>query len=309
MRIVFLGTPEAAVPSLRRCLDDGHEVVAVWTQPDRPRGRGNRMTTSPVKQLALAHDIPIHQPTKIKTDEAKSMFAAHKADVAVVVAYGRILPNEFSEAPRLGCVNVHFSMLPRYRGAAPVNWAIVQGEARTGVTTMFIEEKLDAGPILMQAETEIRAGETAPELMARLAVMGGDLLGRTLADLEVITPQIQRDSEATFAPMLSKADGLIDWQANATKIERGVRGFQPWPNAHTSFRSQQLIIWQATVASGNATSAAPGELVVAHGDELTVKCGDDTYLRLTELQQEGKRRMSARNFLNGAHIKVGEKLG
>jgi len=309
MRIVFLGTPEAAVPSLQRCLEDGHEVVAVWTQPDRPKGRGNRVTISPVKQLALAHNIPIYQPTKIKTEEAKATFAAHQADAAVVVAYGRILPNEFIEAPRLGCVNVHFSLLPQYRGAAPVNWAIVRGEARSGVTTMFIEEKLDAGPILMQQQTEIRAAETAPELMSRLALMGGDLLGKTLANLEVITPQIQREDEATFAPMLSKADGLIDWQANATAIERAVRGFQPWPNAHTFFRLQQLIVWQATKASGNAVTAAPGEIVVAHGDELTAKCGTDSYLRLLEVQQEGKRRMSARDFLNGTHTTVGEKLG
>src|SRR5467141_1720874 len=175
MRIVFMGTPAAAVPTLQRCLADGHEIVAVWTQPDRPAGRGNKITPSPVKEFALAHDLPVHQPAKIKTDEAKALFASHQADVAVVVAYGRILPVEFLRAPRFGCINVHFSLLPLYRGAAPVNWAIINGETKTGVTTMFIEEQLDAGPILLQSVTEIGAQETAPELMSRIAPLGAEL--------------------------------------------------------------------------------------------------------------------------------------
>src|SRR6478752_8670963 len=169
MRIVFMGTPAAAVPTLRRCVEDGHEVVAVWTQPDRPSGRGNKIIFSPVKEFALAHGLTVHQPQRIKTDEAKQLFASHVADLAIVVAYGRILPDEYLKAPRRGCINVHFSLLPRYRGAAPANWAIVKGDLETGVTTMFMEPTLDTGPILLQKATPIRKTETAPELMQRLA--------------------------------------------------------------------------------------------------------------------------------------------
>src|SRR5712691_8394805 len=233
MRIVFMGTPESAVPSLRRCLDDGHEVVAVWTQPDKAAGRGNKVSLSPVKEFATSRGLAVHQPARIKTDESSRLFASHDADVAVVVAYGRILPVEFLRAPRLGCINVHFSLLPKYRGAAPVNWPIVNSEKKTGVTTMFIEEELDSGPILLQRETEIGAEETAPQLMARLAAMGAELLSETLAQLNAITPRTQRDEEATLAPLLEREDGLIDWSMDAFAIERRVRGLQSWPNAYT----------------------------------------------------------------------------
>jgi methionyl-tRNA formyltransferase len=308
MRIVFVGTPAAAVPSLQRCLEDGHDVVAVWTQPDRPAGRGNRIHASPVKEFATANNLEVHQPAKIKTDEAKELFAAHRADLAVVVAYGRILPVEFLRAPRRGCINVHFSLLPKYRGAAPVNWAIVNGESSTGVTTMFIEEQLDAGPILLQQETAIGSGETAPELMARLAPLGAELLSETLNKLGNITPRPQHDGEATFAPVLAKADGLIDWSVDATLIERAVRGFQAWPNAYTHHGTDRLIVWRAEVAP-QIEQRQPGEIAVAHGDDLLVQCGEQTTLRLLEVQPEGKRRLSARDFLNGAHLRSGEKLG
>src|SRR5437868_9268905 len=183
MRIVFMGTPESAVPSLQRLLDDGHEIVAVWTQPDKPAGRGKQLHQSPVKVFALQHDLTIHQPAKIKTPEAKDLFASDKADAAVVVAYGKILPTEFLSAYQHGCINVHFSLLPKYRGAAPVNWAIVNGETETGVTTMRIVEALDAGPILRQCATQIGESETAPELMKRIAETGADLLSETLKDI------------------------------------------------------------------------------------------------------------------------------
>jgi len=238
MKIVFMGTPQSAVPTLRQCLADGHEVVAVWTQPDRPSGRGNKVTFSPVKEFALSHGLTVHQPARIKNAEAKHLFSSHDADVGVVVAYGRILPEEFLRAPRRGCINVHFSLLPLYRGAAPANWAIVNGETETGVTTMFIEPELDTGPILLQRKTEIGEAETAPELMGRLAEIGASLLGETLSRLDEITPRPQRDRDATFAPVLEKEDGLIDWSENAVAIERRVRGFQPWPNAYTSFNSK-----------------------------------------------------------------------
>ncbi|HEV7395420.1 MAG TPA: methionyl-tRNA formyltransferase, partial [Pyrinomonadaceae bacterium] len=273
MRIVFMGTPAAAVPSLQRCLADGHEVVAVWTQPDRPSGRGHKVTSSPVKVFALEHQLPIYQPNKIKTDQAKTLFASHEADVAVVVAYGRILPAEFLSAPRLGCINVHFSLLPLYRGAAPVNWAIVNGETNTGVTTMFIAPELDSGPILLQERTEIGSAETAPELMARLAPMGANLLGETLSRLNEISPIPQDDVLATFAPILKKEDGQIDWSRDAAEIERAVRGFQPWPNAYTHPESHRLIIWNAEVANSDVDVFYPGDVVAAHGDELIIQCG------------------------------------
>src|SRR5438105_70254 len=202
MRIVFMGTPESAVPSLRRLVDDRHEIVAVWTQPDKPAGRGKKLHQSPIKEFALQHNLTIHQPPKIKRAEAKELFASHQADVAVVVAYGKILPPEFLNAPEYGCINVHFSLLPKYRGAAPVNWAIVNGETETGVTTMKIVQELDAGPILLQQSTDIQEDETAPELMSRLADMGAGLLSDTLNRIDSLEPKPQRDDLATFAPML-----------------------------------------------------------------------------------------------------------
>jgi len=236
MRIVFMGTPEAAVPSLRRLLAAGHEIVAVWTQPDKPSGRGNKIAVSPVKQFATSQGLEVHQPSRIKTDEAKRLFASHAAELAVVVAYGRILPAEFLRAPLRGCLNVHFSLLPLYRGAAPVNWAIVNGERSTGVTTMFIEEQLDVGPILLQQKLQIKEDETAPDLSERLALIGADLLIATLAQINSITPRPQRERDATFAPMLKREDGLIRWTDSAVEIERCVRGFQPWPTAYTFYR-------------------------------------------------------------------------
>lgn len=308
MRIVFMGTPEAAVPTLKRLVADGHEIVAVWTQPDKPSGRGNRVAPSPVKKLALAQGLPVHQPARIRTAESQALFASLSADLAVVVAYGRILPVEFLGAPKRGCLNVHFSLLPLYRGAAPVNWAIVNGEEKTGVTTMFIEEKLDSGPILLQRETRIGEMETAPELMGRLAEMGAELLGETLAQLNEITPRPQHDRDATFAPMLRKENGLIDWSKNAFAVGRTIRGLQPWPNAYTHHQTHRLIVWRAKAARAELSNAVPGEVVTSQGDDLIVKCGGETMLRLIEVQPEAKRRMIVRDFMNGTHLKVGDTL-
>ncbi len=263
-----MGTPESAVPSLRRLVDDGHEIVSVWTQPDKPAGRGKKLHQSPVKEFAIERNLTIHQPQKIKTPEAKELFASHKADVAVVVAYGKILPAEFLTAPKHGCVNVHFSLLPKYRGAAPVNWAIVNGEEQTGVTTMKIVEELDAGPILLQKATKIGEHETAPELLSRLSEMGAELISETLRNLNDIEPKPQLDAEATLAPILKREDGLIDWSMDAFAIERRVRGFQPWPNAYTTFSSRRLIIWQAEEERSMNAAAEPGQIIEAHGDSL-----------------------------------------
>jgi methionyl-tRNA formyltransferase len=310
MRIVFMGTPQAAVPTLRQCLGDGHEVVAIWTQPDRPAGRGHKVAFSPVKEFALSHGLEVHQPARLKNDEARRLFASHAADVAVVVAYGRILPDHFLRTPRRGCINVHLSLLPLYRGAAPANWAIVKGESETGVTTMFIEPELDTGPILLQRKTEIGDTETAPELMERLSEIGAELLGETLSRLDDLTPRPQRDRDATFAPILKKKDGLIDWSQSALVIERCVRGFQPWPNAYTSFNSKGLTIWRAQPrACFEFEDAASGEVVVAHGDDLVVKCGDQSALRLIEVQPEARKRIGVRDFINGLHLKVGDRFG
>jgi methionyl-tRNA formyltransferase len=309
MRIVFMGTPQAAVPTLRQIVADGHEVVAVWTQPDKPSGRGNKVAFSPVKEFALSRGLSVFQPARIKNDEAKQLFASHSADVAVVVAYGRILPDEFLRAPRRGCINVHFSLLPLYRGAAPANWAIVNGETETGVTTMFIEPTLDTGPILLQRKTPIGEKETAPELMQRLSEIGAELLGETLARLHELTPRPQHDRDATFAPVLKKEDGVIDWSESAFDIERRVRGFQPWPNAYTTFNSKGLTIWSAEAGMTATASAAPGEITVAQRDELVVSCGKQTSLRLIEVQPEARKRIPARDFINGMHPKVGDRFG
>lgn len=309
MRIVFMGTPESAVRSLHRLIDDGHEVVSVWTQPDKPAGRGDKIHLPPVKEFAVKRGLRLEQPTKLRTDEAKALFASYDADLAVVVAYGRILPNTFLTAPKRGCVNVHFSLLPKYRGAAPANWAIVNGEKQTGVTTMFIEEELDSGPILLQHETTVGETETAPQLMERLSVIGADLLSETLRKLDNISPRKQTDREATFAPILTRQHGLIDWTMSAVDIERRVRGFQPWPNAHTQHKGRRLIIWVARAVDTAVNDAEPGEVTEAHGEDLIVKTGEGSALRILELQPESKRRMHVRDFLNGSHLKAGETFG
>jgi methionyl-tRNA formyltransferase len=309
-----MGTPESAVPTLRRCVDDGHEVVAVWTQPDRPAGRGKRLKASPVKEYALSRGLTVHQPSKVRNDEALALFKAREFDVAVVVAYGRILPLSFLRAPRRGCINVHFSLLPKYRGAAPVNWAIVRGESVTGVTTMLIDEGLDTGPILLQRSTRIGEDETAPRLLERLAHEGAGLLSETLARLDEIEPRPQRDEDATLAPMLRREDGLIDWTLDAADIERRVRGFQPWPSAHTLYGDRRLVIWRASPATLEANDEdfslkQPGEVIEARGDSLAVACGDRTALHLQELQIEGKQRVGARDFINGSRLRAGERFG
>jgi methionyl-tRNA formyltransferase len=308
MRIVFMGTPESAVPSLRRLVDDGHEIVAVWTQPDKPSGRGKKLHESPIKQFARANNLAVYQPAKIKNDEAKALFAAHNADLAVVVAYGKILPAQFLSAPKRGCFNVHFSLLPKYRGAAPVNWAIVNGETETGVTTMRIVDQLDAGPILLQRATKIEPEETAPQLLGRLAEMGAGLISETIRNIERIGPKPQEDTEATFAPILKREDGLIDWSIDAYSIALRVRGFQPWPNAFTHFRSQRLIVWSAVAEWIEQLRFTPGQIIEAARDRLLIACGDGTALRLNEVQLENSRRMPARDFINGAHIDVGQRF-
>ena len=314
-----MGTPESAVPTLRRCVEEGHEVLGVWTQPDRPAGRGNKLKAPPVKEFALSQGLVVHQPSKVKTAEALALFTEREFDAAVVVAYGRILPPTFLRAPRLGCVNVHFSLLPNYRGAAPVNWAVVHGERETGVTTMLMDEGLDTGPILLQRPTAIEDGETAPRLLERLSHVGAELLVETLSRFDEIEPRPQDDARATLAPILRREDGLIDWSLDAARIGHRVRGFQPWPNAFTTHRGSRLIVWRAEARGREAGlgDAAPrgegataaGTLVAARGDDLVVACGGETTLKLLEVQPEGKQRVRARDFINGSRAQAGEKLG
>lgn len=308
MKIVFMGTPQAAVPSLERVLADGHEVVAVYTQPDRPSGRGNKITFSAVKQCALDNGLTVCQPEKVRTPEAIELFRSHAADIAVVVAYGRILPESFLTAFPHGAINVHFSLLPKYRGAAPVNWAIVNGETETGVTTMQMDVGLDTGPILLQNSTPIGEDENSIVLMERLSLIGSQLLSETLSHLGEMTPVEQDHAAASLAPMMNRENGLIDWKINARGIVNRIRGFQPFPTTFTRFADGNLTFWRASAVS-DVNQGEPGEIIDASGDDLVIACGEGTALKVVELQPEGKRRMAVRDFLNGTKLKAGDILG
>ncbi|MCP9493313.1 MAG: methionyl-tRNA formyltransferase [Pyrinomonadaceae bacterium MAG19_C2-C3] len=310
-----MGTPTAAVPVLRRIVADGHDVVAVWTRADSIAGRGNKLTAPPVKEAAMDLNLPVYQPTKIKTDEARELFASHEADACVVVAYGRILPVSLLDTPKHGCINVHFSLLPKWRGAAPVNWAVMAGDMETGVTTMQMDEGLDTGDILLQRGTTIEKEETATDLTARLAEMGADLLSETLRELPNLTPRKQ-EGEASHAPMLTRDMGHIDWTKSANEIERRVRGLQPSPLAFTTLNSRRLIVWRARVVNENINGEAmnddaahdAGEIIEARGENLIVRCGQGSALGLIEVQPEGKRRISVRDALNGMRVTAGTKF-
>lgn len=308
-----MGTPLAAVPTLENLLDDKHEVIAVWTQPDRPKGRGNKLTMPPVKEFALENNLEVFQPTKIKTAESLELFKSHNADVAVVVAYGRVLPETYLNAFPKGAINVHFSLLPKYRGAAPVNWAVVNGETKTGITTMKMDAGLDTGDILLQSETAIDEEENAIDLMARLAFEGANLLSETLKKLDEITPREQVESEASYAPMLVKEEGKINWESRAVTIHNHIRGFQPFPTSYTSFQNKKLTIWKSEVAEiaviDERAATNYGQILHINKEGFIVACGNETALKITELQIEGKKRMSAHDFLNGVTINVGDKLG
>ncbi len=308
-----MGTPKAAVPSLEIILSDGHQIVAVYAQPDRPSGRGNKITFSPVKEFALEQNLPVFQPLKVKTPEALAEFQSHKADVAVVVAYGRILPQTFLNAYPNGAINVHFSLLPKYRGAAPVNWAVVNGETRTGVTTMQMDAGLDTGDILLKRETEIGLHENSIELMERLSYIGADLISETLAMYNELSGQPQDHGNATLAPMMKREDGLINWELTAGEIVNRIRGFQPFPGSFSYYNRQKATIWIAREISNFeseiSNSRINGEIIEAKGDNLLVICGNKTVLQIEEIQPEGKRRMLVRDFVNGVQPKAGEIFG
>ena len=309
MRAVFLGTPEFAVPTLERMLEAGHEVAAVYTQPDRPKGRGQETAQSPVKLAAIRHGLAVRQPERIRRPEIVAELASLNADVMVVVGYGQIIPQPVIDLPRHGIVNVHASLLPKYRGAAPIQWAIARGESRTGVTTMQIDAGLDTGDMLLRAETDIGPEETAPELSARLAPLGAGLLIETLWRMGAgsITREKQNDAEATLAPILKKEDGLIDWRRPAREIYNRSRGFLPWPGTYTYFRGQLLHIWRAKPVI-HIESGSAGTIHVA-GRRVLVACGDRTALELEEVQLEGRKRVTADAFRNGQRLTGNEILG
>jgi len=306
VRLVFLGTPAFAVPTLERTVQAGHEVVAVLTQPDRPRGRGQQPAPPPVKEAALRLGLPVYQPERVRRPEAVEQLRSFGADAMVVVGYGQIIPQVVIDLAPLGIINVHASLLPKYRGAGPIQWAIVNGETRTGVTTMRINAGLDTGDMLLKTETEIGPEETAVELGSRLAVMGADLLVETLAGLAAgtIVPEPQDDSQATLAPLLKKEDGRIDWSAPAAAIHNRVRGLQPWPGGFTTFRGQTLSVLRTRVAG--AGQGAPGRIVSLR--PLLVTSGDGT-LEIAEVQMEGRKRMAAADFVNGQRVRLDEVLG
>jgi methionyl-tRNA formyltransferase len=305
MVLIFMGTPAFAVPSLERVIEAGHRVSAVFTQPDRPKGRGGKMAASPVKEAALRLGLPVHQPERIRRSEVVEQLKQMKPDAMIVVGYGQIIPQTIIDIPPRGIINVHASLLPKYRGAAPIQWAVANGEARTGVTTMRIDAGLDTGDMLLKWETEIGPEEDALELGTRLAAAGAQLLVETLRDDPA--PVKQDPGQATYAPIIKKEDGEIDWNWPASKIFNRSRGLLPWPGAYSFFRGQMFHIWEARVSS-DALHGEPG-LMSAMGKRLLVACGERTELDLMEVQVEGRKRMSAVAFMNGHHLKDDEMLG
>lgn len=306
MRIVFMGTPDFAVPSLQALLGAGHEVCAVYTQPDKPQGRKQVLTPPPVKVLAQEHHIPVYQPLSFKGADAQAQLRALEPEVIIVVAYGKLLPKAVLDIPPRGCINVHGSLLPRWRGAAPIQWSVIAGDQKAGVTTMQMAEGLDTGDMLLTYETEVGARETAGELFDRLAQAGAELLVETLDKLGTITPTPQDDSQSCYAHMLDKQMAVIDWSKSAHEIDCLIRGLNPWPVALTTLDGARLKVYAAQPVSG---AGKPGE--VLEGDAkrgLVVACGEGA-LMLEEIQLVGGKRMKCADFLRGHAVPKGTILG
>jgi methionyl-tRNA formyltransferase len=308
MRIAFLGTPEFAVPSLQGLVRSGHQVVGVVTQPDRPKGRENQLAESPVKLAAKTLNIPVYQPERIRRPENIELLKGFETELMVVVGYGQIIPQSIIDLPKHGILNVHASLLPRYRGAAPIQWAIANGETVTGVTIMQIDAGLDTGDMLLKAPLGIFPDQTAPELNARLAPLGASLLVEAIEQIKngSVNREKQNDADATYAPILKKEDGLVNWTRPAQEIYNRVRGFNPWPGAYTLFRGQQLTIIRAAPATG---LSLPAGTLKVEKRRLFVACGENTTLELLEVQLAGKKRISAEAFLNGYKLVSDEQLG
>jgi len=317
LRLVFCGTPQFAVPSLQKLLAlPEFEILGVFTQPDRPKGRGNELATSPVKEVATVAGIPVLQPAKIRAPEIEQHLKNLAPDAIIIIAYGQIIPGKLLPIPRLGWINLHASLLPKYRGAAPIHWAIANGETLTGNTTMRIDAGMDTGEMLLQQELQIAPDETSPELAKRLAEAGSDLIIETLRGLAAGTLQSRaQDSEqATYAPILKREDGNIDWSKPAHEIYNRMRGFTPWPGSYTSFRGQTCHLWGAPVdardaALKNETSRNLPGTILAHGGKLLVICGAATGMELRDVKLEGRKRIPAAEFANGARLQNGERFG
>jgi methionyl-tRNA formyltransferase len=309
MRVVFLGSGRFAIPALEALLAAGHEVAAVVTQPDKEKGRGRALAPPPLKPVALGHGLEVLQPRRIKAPEALETLRGLRPDVQVVVAYGQILPRAVIDLAPRGTVNVHGSVLPRYRGAAPVQWAIVNGETETGVSTMLIDEGMDTGPVLLTRKEPIRSSDTAPELEDRLARLGADLLVETLVGLQAgtVSPVPQDAALATYAPLIRKEDGRLEWTEPAAAIERRVRGFHPWPGVVTTVGERELKVLRARLEPDGA--GEPGVVTAVDRDGIVVACGEGTRLRLIEVQPESRKPMPAAAFAAGARIAPGARLG
>ena len=310
LRIIFCGTPEFSVPSLRYLLQRADfEVLAVYTQPDRPRGRGHEISFAPVKKVALAAKLPVHQPAKIRLPEVEQELRALAPDVIAIIAYGQIIPARLLSIPRNGWINLHASLLPKYRGAAPINWAIVNGETSTGLTTMRIDEGLDTGEMLLQRELPIGPDETTPELAARLAEAGAPLIAETLRGIATgeLKGRAQNNASATLAPILKREDGLIDWSLSAKQVYNRMRGFTPWPDSYSRFRSQTCHVRGVPVA--NEQSDAVTGTILTNSGKLRVVCGQSSLLELNAVKLEGRKQVSAAEFANGARLQVGERFG
>lgn len=303
MRIVFMGTPEFAVPSLRRLIADGHELAAVYTQPDKPRSRGLKLIPSPVKQVALEHGIPVIQPERIRQEGVLEELSGLQPQLIVVVAYGKLLPKELIELPPMGCINVHSSLLPKYRGAAPINWAVINGETETGVTIQHIAETLDAGDIISQAKTPIDLNESVETLYDRLAELGADLLSETVTAISNGTARRlpQDGSQVTYAPMLSRELSAIDWSRSAHEIHNQIRGLTPWPATTMEVSGRAFKVFAAE-ETGQKTSQPAGSLLGTDKKGILMACGDGRILRITEVQAPGKKRMQTADYLRGHPI-------
>jgi len=312
MKLLFCGTPEFAVPTLRRLHAEGFSIAAVVTQPDRPKGRGLERAASPVKQAAVELGLRVEQPEKLKGDAGRARLAKYEPEAVVIVGYGQLIPADLLDIPPHGWINLHASLLPKYRGAAPVQWALMRGESATGVTTMRIDAGLDTGPILLQAEEAIREDDTAVTLAARLAERGAPLMVETLRGLAAgsLAPRPQDPAQASKAPLLKKEDGRVEWSLAAREIYNRIRGLAPWPGAFTTFRGKNLHVWWATpveAPQGVVQPPAPGTLL-AEKHALYVACGGESWLRLEEVQPADRKRMRAEDFVNGLHVKSGERF-
>ncbi|MDI9475831.1 MAG: methionyl-tRNA formyltransferase [Natronincolaceae bacterium] len=309
MKIVYMGTPQFAVPCLETLVDDKHEIIGVFTQPDRPSGRGRKINITPVKEKALEHNIPVFQPNTLKDVEVFKNIEKLNPDIIIVVAYGQLLPTEILRVPKYGCINVHASLLPKYRGAAPINWAVINGEESTGITTIYMDAGLDTGDILLKEEIKIYEDETAGELHNRLMYLGAEVLDKTidLIGTEEIRPVPQNHKEASYAPMLTKEHGKIDWSRPAEEIKNLIRGTIPWPTPYTTYNGKIMKVWKGSVIYGNEDHK-PGTILEVKKDCILVATGKDI-LSIEELQFSGRKKMSVNQYLVGNNIEPGIILG